>query len=33
VAGAVEAKEYISMMESVGFTDISIKPVFFDKKL
>ena len=32
VAGAVEAKEYISMMESVGFTDISIKPVFFDKQ-
>lgn len=32
VAGAVEAKEYISMMESVGFTDISIKPVFFDKE-
>ena len=31
VAGAVEAKEYIAMMESVGFTDISIKPVFFDK--
>lgn len=32
VAGAVEAKEYIAMMESVGFTDISIKPVFFDKE-
>jgi arsenite methyltransferase len=32
VAGAVEAKEYIKMMESVGFTDISIKPVFFDKE-
>ncbi len=32
VAGAVEAKEYIAMMESVGFTDISIKPVFFDKQ-
>ncbi len=31
VAGAVEAQEYIGMMESVGFTDISIKPVFFDK--
>ena len=31
VAGAVEAKEYIAMMEAVGFTDISIKPVFFDK--
>lgn len=32
VAGAVEAKEYIGMMEAVGFTDISIKPVFFDKQ-
>ncbi len=32
VAGAVEAKEYINMMEAVGFTDISIKPVFFDKE-
>ena len=32
VAGAVDAKEYITMMESVGFTDISIKPVFFDKE-
>lgn len=32
VAGAVEAKDYIAMMESVGFTDISINPVFFDKE-
>ncbi len=32
VAGAVDAKDYIAMMESVGFTDISIKPVFFDKE-
>lgn len=32
VAGAVEAKDYIAMMESVGFTEISIKPVFFDKE-
>ncbi len=32
VAGAVEAKDYISMMESVGFTNISINPVFFDKQ-
>lgn len=32
VAGAVEATEYIAMMEAVGFTDISIKPVFFDKE-
>jgi SAM-dependent methyltransferase len=32
VAGAVEAKDYIGMMEAVGFTDISVKPVFFDKQ-
>lgn len=32
VAGAVEAEVYIGMMKSVGFTDISIKPVFFDKE-
>lgn len=32
VAGAVEAKDYIGMMETVGFTDISINPVFFDKE-
>jgi ubiquinone/menaquinone biosynthesis C-methylase UbiE len=32
VAGAVEAKDYIGMMEAVGFTDIAIKPVFFDKE-
>ena len=31
VAGAVEAKDYIHMMEAVGFTDISIVPVYFDK--
>jgi ubiquinone/menaquinone biosynthesis C-methylase UbiE len=31
VAGAVDAKEYVAMMEAVGFKDISIKPVFFDK--
>ncbi len=30
VAGAVEADEYIGMMKSVGFTNISIVPVFFD---
>ena len=33
VAGAVDAKEYIAMMESVGFTGISVKPVFFDKEV
>ena len=32
VAGAVEANEYIGMMKSVGFTEISIVPVFFDKE-
>jgi len=32
VAGAVEAKEYIGMMEAVGFTNIEIKPVYFDKE-
>jgi len=31
VAGAIEASEYISMMEAVGFTNIEIKPVYFDK--
>ena len=32
VAGAVQAEEYVGMMKSVGFTDISIVPVFFDKE-
>ena len=32
VAGAVEAKDYIGLMEAVGFTNISIVPVFFDKE-
>jgi arsenite methyltransferase len=32
VAGAVEAKEYIGMMEAVGFTNVSVTPVFFDKE-
>lgn len=32
VAGAVEATEYINIMEAIGFTDISIVPVFFDKE-
>jgi SAM-dependent methyltransferase len=32
VAGAVDAKEYVSMMEAVGFVDISIQPVYFDKE-
>lgn len=32
VAGAVESAEYIAMMEAVGFTDISITPVFFARE-
>lgn len=32
VAGAVEAEDYIGMMKSVGFTDISIVPVYFDQQ-
>lgn len=30
VAGAVESKDYIGMMEAAGFSDITVKPVFFD---
>lgn len=33
VAGAVDAKDYLAMMESVGFTNISVIPVFFDKQI
>ena len=32
VAGAIEAKEYVDMMKSVGFTEVSIVPVFFDQE-
>ncbi len=32
VAGAVQAGEYIGMMEAVGFTDVSVTSVFFDKE-
>jgi SAM-dependent methyltransferase len=32
VAGAVEAEEYVDMMKSVGFTEVSIVPVFFDQE-
>jgi SAM-dependent methyltransferase len=32
VAGAVEVKDYIGMMQAVGFTNISITPVYFDKQ-
>lgn len=32
VAGAVDAGDYVAMMESAGFIDISITPTFFDKE-
>jgi arsenite methyltransferase len=32
VAGAVDAQDYIAMMKSAGFTDISVTPTFFDKE-
>jgi arsenite methyltransferase len=32
VAGAVDAGEYIGMMKAVGFTNISVVPVYFDKE-
>jgi hypothetical protein len=32
VAGAIEAKDYVAMMEAIGFTNISITPVFFEKE-
>ncbi len=32
VSGAVEADEYIAMMESAGFKEIEVKPVYFDKE-
>ena len=32
VAGAVDAKEYIAMMETIGFADISVNPVYFDRE-
>jgi SAM-dependent methyltransferase len=31
VAGAVDAGDYIRMIEQAGFTNVSIKPVLFDK--
>lgn len=31
VAGAIEAEDYIGMMKAVGFTDVTVTPVFFDK--
>jgi len=32
VAGAIEAKDYIGMMEAIGFTNIAVTPVFFEKE-
>lgn len=32
VAGAVDAKDYIAMMEAAGFIDITVTPTFFDKE-
>jgi SAM-dependent methyltransferase len=32
VAGAVDVKEYVGMMEAVGFQNVSVVPVFFDKE-
>jgi arsenite methyltransferase len=32
MSGALEVKDYIGMMESVGFTNISITSVFFEKE-
>jgi SAM-dependent methyltransferase len=32
VAGAIEARDYVRMMERVGFTNISIAPVSFEKE-
>jgi arsenite methyltransferase len=33
VAGAIEAEDYIGMMKEVGFADITIAPVFFEKEM
>ena len=32
VAGAVDAKDYIAMMESAGFSEITVTPTFLDKE-
>lgn len=32
VAGALEAQEYISMLEEAGFVDVVLKPVYFDRE-
>ncbi len=31
VAGALDGNDYIAMMQAVGFTDIAVNPVYFDK--
>ena len=33
VAGALDADDYIAAIEAAGFTDIEIKPVYFDKAI
>jgi SAM-dependent methyltransferase len=33
IAGALDVKDYQSMMESAGLTDIAITPVYFDKEM
>lgn len=32
VAGAVEARDYLTMMEATGFTEITITPIYFDEE-
>jgi arsenite methyltransferase len=32
VAGAIEAEDYVGMMKAVGFTNVTLTPVFFDKE-
>jgi SAM-dependent methyltransferase len=32
VAGAVAVKDYVAMMEAAGFTDVAVRPVFFDRE-
>jgi hypothetical protein len=33
VAGALDASDYIAAIESAGFTDVELKPVYFDKAM
>ena len=32
VAGALDAKDYVTMMAAAGFTDIAVTPTYFDKQ-